>query len=222
MVQPKKYQEYATQVAEDLLPRAVENRLVKVGDKWKAPHFLLSSKELIAVRQGFRNQPIDDDLVQLLGKAFSRTCPTVHYEFVSDGFVLGLGGNRERQTVIVRELPPCHHSYEDRPRVYQAAYDAVAALINFRLAGARNWWRDFIGENEGGSDLIYGTLYQMIRTIGEFSYCRTRNVIWFIYASVPELYSEWQAEGLELKPVYHAESTGRRFTSLRLMPKSPA
>lgn len=106
--------------------------------------------------------------------------------------------------------------------MYQAAYDAIAALINWRLSGVYSWW-DFVGENKGGSDLIYGTLYQMIKTIGEFGHCRTQNVIRFIYASVPELHREWQIAGLELRPVYHHTGNGsRRFTTLRLMPRLSA
>lgn len=217
---PDRYPPYAIQVAEAFIQSAVETRLRKEGRRWKAPYFFLSSKELTTIRRAFWEQPSDRTLLSFVGLVFSKVCPQIHYEFVSDGFVLRFGGSEDRQTVVVHELPPCSRG-ENRPRARQAANDAVAALINWRLAGGVSSWSDFV-EGSENYHLIYGTLYDMIKTVGGFNYCRTHNVIQFIYDAVPELHKEWNAAGLELVPVYHADPGFRRFTALMLTPKTPA
>ncbi len=180
------------------------------------------------IRRQFAPGISDDELVRFVGLVFSKTFPAVHYEFVSDGFHLEIIGPKKARTIVINELPECFQGYDLpwRKESYKAALNAVRALLDWRIISFRGMSKQeqwSAGPTGGGDYLINGELYQWIKGIGEFGYCRTRNVIEFIYAAAPELRTEWEAMGLTLAPRYHVNhSGGGRFTTLRLVPQSPA
>lgn len=226
---PKQYSEAAILVAEGVVKSAVVNRLVHEEWSWKASGSLLPSQELDAIRSRFAPDVREQDVVRFVGLVFSKVLPQVHYEFTSDGFYLAADGNVDARVIAVKELPPCFNGYERYEQIwrqdsYSAALKAVRSLIDWTLASFQesnhgSWPIDGWGQ----ADLVNGELYRWIKGLGEFGYCRTRNVIEFIREAVPELFDQWEMESLVLTPVYHIMSNGReRFTTLRLVSQSPA
>lgn len=219
---PTQYPLSAIVVAEQLVKMAAETRLKKFDEwHWTCPRYFLSSKELNGIRLRFAPGVEDETLLRFVGLVFSKVSAETHYEFVSDGYCLRLGGGKKSPTIALGSLPATFHGYENvwQKESYLAALTTVNALVNWKLTSFRSIFRD----NKwpvgvwGGADLIHGSMYRWIKGIGEFGYCRTKNVIEFLYAAIPDIKSEWEADGLKLVPVYHVDSTGGNSTSLRLI-----
>lgn len=223
---PRQYSQPAIQVAEAIVKTAVESRLVKEGWIWKCSGPLLTNQELDAIRLRFAPGVSNSELVRFIGLVFSKVLPQIHYEFTSDGYYVVVDGDAVEPVIIVDPLPTCSTSYEQtwRQGSYQAALAAVRSLIEWRLTSFREVQHQHwpIGEY-GGADLVHGELYRWIKGLGDFDYCRPKNVIEFIRAAVPEMFEQWENAGLILIPRYHVMSNGNeRFTSLQLVQQSPA
>ena len=223
---PSKFPTAAIAFIEPLIAREVEERLVNEGFEWRAEPFLISPDDTARLI-GYCDERTmsDDDLGRMAGIAFLRHAPARHLQFVTDGYYLELRREWGEPRIVVAALPATFMSYHEGhgPEIYDAAKQAVQRLIVWRLAnfrhGSESLWP--IGDY-GGADLVYGDLYRMIIRIGNIGYCRTRHVIDFLLASVPELVSQWEAEGLQLVPVYNVGDSSRdRFVTLRLVPKQP-
>lgn len=223
---PSKYNREAVAIAEEIVREAASAKLTKVGWDWKAPHSLVTAREVRVIRSRFTYLIRDEDLVRFVGLVFSKVLPETHLAFTSDGYHLAIGGRDGYPTIVVKELPECCHGYvgDWRNPMYEATLQAVRSLVEWRLVCERRMnpgekWPN--GETRGGAPFIFGDMYRWIKEIGQFQYCRTRNVIELIYAAVPKLHQEWCAEGLELVPSYQVGSAGR-FVALRLTHKQPA
>lgn len=218
---PPAYPLVAVAAAEDVVQTVVPDRLVKVGDRWNAKPFLLSSFELDLVRTKFAGRVNDPTLLSLIGLVFSKTLPLLHHQFVSEGFQLSFGQSDNGQTIVVTEQSPCTNGYVDwgPGSSRQAALDAVRALVEWQLALHRESFDPDKLPNgpEGfGLALINAEVYRWIKGLGKFMFCRTRNMIEFIEEAVPDLHEEWTHAGFTLTPDYYIDRHERR-TALRLI-----
>jgi hypothetical protein len=215
---PQQYPTSAIVVAEDLMRSKVRQRLTNEGWVWTASPFLLSSDELESVRLRFVPGVKDELLVRFLGLVFSKTLPGLHFRLTTDGYLLRI----QDQSVVIEEQPPGFSGHQNRPKAFEAGLKAVRSIIEWRLASFREsnpsqlWPR-----SDKQEDLVMGSFYPWIRQISELGYCRTRDMIDFVQAAVPELRAAWEADGLTLGPVYH-EVDDRHFVALRLQPAIPA
>lgn len=222
---PNQYSKPAIIVAEPLVSSATQNRLVKDKWRWSTQRALLSCEELNEIRYRFAPGVSDEELLRFVGLVFSKVQPEMHYEFVSDGFYLTTRESRDGTEIVVGEHPQCLHGYRSRSSqgAYRAALVAVRSLIEWRLASYRGGGGGYKWpiHEWGGADLIYGELYDWIKGLGQFTYCRTQNVIELMREAVPDMFAEWEEDGLVLTPIYHTgyNSPGR-FTTLQLVPKT--
>ena len=219
---PTQYPLPAIVVAEQVVKRAAETRLEKLDEwHWRCPRYFLSALELKEIRLRFAPGVEDETLLRFIGLVFSKVSAETHYEFVSDGYCLRLGGSKKSPTIALGSLPATFHGYKNvwQKESYLAALTAVNALVNWKLTDFRSVIREKkwpVG-TWGGPDFIHGSMYRWVRDIGGFGYCRTKNVVEFLYAAIPDIKHDWEADGLKLVPVYHVDGTGGNFTSLRLI-----
>lgn len=91
----------------------------------------MSKKGFDAIRLRFEPDTSEDHVLRLIAMALSKIQPETHFRFVTDGYRLALGGSESARTVVVQELPPCLHGYENvwRQDSYRAALEAVHALL---------------------------------------------------------------------------------------------
>jgi hypothetical protein len=225
---PKQYSEAAIWMAETALINATNRRLTQVGEwSWSAEPDLLTGDEFRSIKDRFLPYVKDEDVLRLIGIAFSQIRPEMHMKFVNDGYTLALGDVGSTTAVVVRNTHECRPSYrrQSQSLVRKAAHEAVCALIDWRLEmhhSQTNPPGSWPQDGQYGADLIYGEIYRMIKNLAD-SPCCMRRTVEFVLRAVPDLNETWADAGLRLVPVYHAEREGRdRFITLRLTSRSPA
>ena len=218
---PKQYSPAAIRLAEIAIDDNVPKWLVKTGWEWSARPYLISSTDYARIKDRFLPDVNDDEVLRLIGIAFSRRRPAQHMELTSDGYKLALERFHRFTSVVVRKTHTCWESYpnDTQDDVRKAAQAVVRALIVWRLE-KNHWLKNPTGpwphDGENGADLIYGSLYRTIRQVAD-SPCCMRTTVDFVLSAVPDLHEAWETAGLRLVPRYSAERDGRdRLITLRL------
>lgn len=220
--------EVAAAVAERLVATTFKDRLVKNGWLWEVRGGgpLLTARDLNEIQDWSGSDASGLRLLTLVGQAFKLMEPLLQYELTSDGFRLAVDQGRNGTEIVIEEMPPCFCGYEYDAR--RECFDEVVANVRstIKLAVARH--RCNTGSDEWllaeGHQvcLIYGVMYEWIKDVGDFGYCRTKNVIEFMREAAPDLFDEWEQAGLVLTPAHNMNTmSGECYTTLQLSHKTP-